>query len=235
MRIVRTLLRPRWIVGHVVAVVFVIAFVMLGFWQLRRLDEKRTFNHAVTVALEAAPVPIADAPAGGYTRVMATGTYDPSVEALTLRSLDGTSGYHVLTPLVLADGAAVLVDRGWVPITEDTPPVGGVAAAPTGEVTVTGILWPSEHQSVPDALPGTVRAIDPAVVDAFTSYPMRPSYLVLQTADPAPGGLPVPPPLPELSDGPHLGYAVQWFLFAGVVIVGYPILLRRVARTQKIW
>jgi len=111
MRIVRTLLRPRWIVGHVVAVVFVIAFVMLGFWQLRRLDEKRTFNHAVTVALEAAPVPIADAPAGGYTRVMATGTYDPSVEALTLRSLDGTSGYHVLTPLVLADGAAVLVDR----------------------------------------------------------------------------------------------------------------------------
>jgi surfeit locus 1 family protein len=231
----RTLLRPRWVVAHVVAVAFVIACVLLALWQLRRLDERRTFNHAVEHALEASPVDMADAPAEGYVRVTATGSYDPSVETLTLRSFDGTSGYHVLTPLVLGDGRGVLVDRGWVPISYDTPPVSGAPAAPAGEVTVTGILWPPEHQSIPDALPGTLRAIDPAVIDTFTSYAMLAPYLVLQSADPAVGDLPVPPPPPELSDGPHLGYAVQWFLFAGVVIVGYPILLRRVVRTQKIW
>jgi cytochrome oxidase assembly protein ShyY1 len=231
----RTLLRPRWIVAHVLAVSFLVAFVLLGFWQLRRLDEKRTFNHAVATALAADPVDIADAPTSGYVRVTATGTYDPSVETLTLRSYDGTSGYHVLTPLVLADGSGVLVDRGWVPISFDTPPVGPPASAPTGQVTITGILWPAEHQEVPDALPGTIRAIDPEVVAAFTPYPMRSAYLVLQSADPPPADIPVPPPAPELSDGPHLGYAVQWFLFAGVLIVGYPILLRRVARTKKIW
>ncbi|HEX9977527.1 MAG TPA: SURF1 family protein [Acidimicrobiia bacterium] len=231
----RTLLRPRWLVAHVVAIVFVIAFVMLAFWQIRRLEDRRDFNHSVEQALATDPVDIGDAPAEGYVRVIATGVYDPSMETLTLRSLEGTSGYHVLTPLVLADGTGVLVDRGWVPISYDTPPVGGPAAASTGEVRVTGILWPSEHQGIPDALPGTLRAIDPAVVDAFTPYPMRSTYLVLQAADPALGELPVPPEPPELSDGPHLGYAVQWFLFAGVVIVGYPILLRRVARTKKIW
>jgi surfeit locus 1 family protein len=121
------------------------------------------------------------------------------------------------------------------PITDDTPPVDGPATAPTGEVRLTGILWPPEHQDVPDTLPGTLRAIDPTVVDAFTPYQIRPSYLVLQSTDPAVGELPVPPEPPELSDGPHLGYAVQWFLFAGVVIVGYPILLHRVARTNRIW
>ncbi len=231
----RTLLHPRWIVAHVVAVVFLVAFILLGFWQLRRLDERRTFNHAVAEALADDPVDVADAPATGYVRVTATGIYDPSVETLTLRSYEGTSGYHVLTPLVLADGSGVLVDRGWVPISYDTPPVGDPATAPSGEVTVTGILWPGEHQDVPDTLPGTLRAIDPAVVDAFTPYAMRATYLVLQSAVPAPAEIPVPPPPPELSDGPHLGYAVQWFLFAGVVIVGYPILLRRVARTRKIW
>jgi len=229
------LLRSRWLVAHVVALIAVIAFVMLGFWQLRRLDERRTFNNAVSVALEAEPIPIAGAPAEGYVRVTVAGTFDTSVETLTLRSFEGTSGYHVLTPLVLGDGTGVLVDRGWVPISYDTPPVGGPAAAPTGEVLVTGILWPAEHQAIPETLPGTLRAIAPEVVGAFTPYPMRDSYLVLQTADPAPSELPIPPAPPELSDGPHLGYAVQWFLFAGVVIVGYPILLRRVARTKKIW
>jgi len=231
----RTLLRPRWLTAHVIAVVAVIAFVMLAFWQLRRLDERRTFNHSVEQALQAEVIDLGAAPDEGYVRVTATGTYDPSVETLTLRSHEGTSGYHVLTPMVLTDGTGVLIDRGWVPISYDTPPVGGSASAPTGEVLVTGILWPGEHQDLPTALPPILRAIAPSVVDAFTTYPMRDSYLVLQSADPAVGELPVPPEPPELSDGPHLGYAVQWFLFAAVVIVGYPILLRRVARTRRIW
>ena len=231
----QVLFRPRWLVAHVIAVVAIVGFVMLAFWQLRRLEERRTFNDRVSLALEAAPVPITDAPLQGYAVVTATGSYDPSVETLTLRSFEGTSGYHVLTPLVLADGTGILVDRGWVPISFDTPPVGDPATAPRGQVEVTGLLWPAEHQEVPAELPATLRAIDPSVVDAFTAYSTRDSYLVLQGANPAPAELPVPPQPPELSDGPHLGYAVQWFLFAGVVMVGYPILLRRVARTNRVW
>lgn len=226
----RRLLTPRWIAGHLLAVIAVVAFVNLGFWQLRRLDEKRTFNASVEAGLAAPIAPISELPDGAtYRRVRAEGSYDPAFETLALRSHDGVSGYHVLTPLLLPDGTAVLVDRGWVPIQYDAPRDPGFAA-PLGTVSVVGMLWPDQEGSgVPGEFPEVVRRIDPEIQAAFTPYPVRPEYLVLSVQDPDQGGLPIIVEPPTLPEGPHLGYAVQWFLFAAVVVVGYPILLRRSA------
>lgn len=225
------LVSPRWIAGHLLAVTAVVAFVSLGFWQLRRLDEKRTFNDSVEVGLAAPIAPIGELPEGAtYRRVRAEGTYDAAFETLVLRARDGVSGYHVLTPLVLTDGTAVLVDRGWVPIQYEEP--GDPAfEAPLGTVSVTGMLWPDQEGSgVPEEYPRVVRRIDPEIQAAFAPYPLRPEYLVLSLQEPGQGGLPMTAAPPTLPEGPHLGYAVQWFLFAGVVVVGYPILLRRTGR-----
>jgi surfeit locus 1 family protein len=228
----RKLLAPRWIAGHLLVVVTVTAFVNFGFWQLRRHDEKSRIKETAEQAAAADPVPIGDLDESGsdYRAVIARGEYDTATEVLVLRSLDGVPGHHVLTPLRMADGRALLVDRGWVPLDYDEPPV-APARPLEGYLEVAGVLWPSETGSIPDKLPPVMKRIDTAVVDAFTAFPLMERYLILAgQVPPAPGDLPVIAEPPELSLGPHLGYAGQWFLFATVVVIGYPLLLRRTVR-----
>jgi surfeit locus 1 family protein len=72
---------------------------------------------------------------------------------------------------------------------------------------------------------------DVARIAQQTGYPLLPAYLQLRSSDPAQGGAyPEPLPEPTLDEGPHLGYAVQWFLFSAIAMVGYPLILRRRAR-----
>ncbi len=220
-----TLLRPRWIAGHLLALITIVAFVNFGFWQLRRYDEKVALRDAVAASQALAPIPIEEAPAGSYRRVTATGTYDGSLQTTVLRSQGGVSGYHVITPFLFEDGVAVLVDRGWIPLDAEPP-------APYARVTsISGTLWPAEEgSSIPHALFPAVRRIDPEIQEAFADHEFLGEYMLLTGFDHEAQEVPILPEPPEVSLGPHLGYAVQWFLFAAVVLVGYPILLRRMIR-----
>lgn len=223
------LLSPRWIAGHLLAAVGVVTFVALGFWQLRRLDDRRAFNEAVEVALSQPAVDLDTALQEGseYRRIRVEGSFDSGHEMLVLRSRDGVSGHHVLTPLVVDGGRALLVDRGWVPIEVAATPVSD-APPPAGRVVVEGLLWPAQTGSVPAELPTVARRIDPDIVGPhLDAEVVSGAYLVLES--PSPEGFPLPAERPDLDEGPHLSYAVQWFLFAAVVVVGYPILLRRAA------
>lgn len=217
-----TLLRPRWIAGHLLALVTVIAFVNLGLWQLRRHEEKTDLRDTVAAAQALPPVPIEEAPAGSYRRVGATGSFDGSLQTKVLRSQGGVSGYHVLTPFLFDEGRAVLVDRGWIPLDAAIP-------APYAGVTVIeGTLWPAEAgSSIPDDLDPAVRRIDPEIQAAFADYEFLGEYLLLTASRDESTEVPLLPDPAEVSLGPHLGYAAQWFLFAVVVLVGYPALLRR--------
>lgn len=218
------LFRPRWIVGHLLAIVTIVAFVDLGFWQLRRHDEKVALRDAVTAAQAMEPIPIETAPAGSYRRVTASGTFDGSRQTKVLRSQGGVSGYHVLTPFILESGRAVLVDRGWISLDAEIPEPFGL---PTD---IAGTLWPAEEGSgVPESLTPAVRRIDPEIQRRFTDYEFIDEYLLLTGHDYPATDFPILPEEPEISLGPHMGYAVQWFLFAAVVLVGYPLLLRRVS------
>ncbi len=100
--------------------------------------------------LAAPPSPLVDVLAASsrddvrFRRVVAEGTFDPTHEVILYgRTQSGQTGNHVLTPLLLADGTAVAVDRGWVPLSDDDPPLAD-AAPPSGHVRVTGVLFPSE-------------------------------------------------------------------------------------------
>lgn len=229
---------PKWLAGHVFALVGVLAFVNLGFWQLRRLDERREANALVSARMAEEERPLAEvlAAVGGdpealaYRRVTAQGAYLVDEELLlSTRSYVGSPGHHLLTPLETADGAGVLVDRGWVPLPLDDPPVAQAAPGAT-EVTVSGVLFPplADPGSPPDA--EFVRQVDLARIAGRTSIELAPVYLLAQEQiPPVPQDLPRPGDLPELDEGSHLSYAVQWFLFAAIVLVGYPALLRRTA------
>ncbi|HZW27318.1 MAG TPA: SURF1 family protein [Trueperaceae bacterium] len=244
------LLGPRWIAGHLLALALVVLFVNLGFWQLRRLEQRRETVQLVAERVQLAPAALGEVLGAGelpeHRPVTAVGTFDPAQEVLVRgRSLQGQPGYVVLTPLVLAGGSlagsAVLVERGWVPYQHDSVPV-TAAPPPEGEVTVTGRLRaPTSRRE------GTIGPRDPAegeLVQTFyvdvdrlqpqMPYPLVRAYVELTAVTPPhPGELPLPLPEPELDLGPHLGYAVQWFSFAAIGVVGYFFLMRHVVRGER--
>jgi surfeit locus 1 family protein len=245
--------RAKWIVRHVAVAALVVTMVLLGLWQLRRLDEKREIEDRVEARQAEPAAPVEDAvPADAeigddaiasveHRSVTATGTYAPDdTFVVENRTFNGASGAWVLTPLVLDDGRAVVVNRGFLGYDQQgeiQPP-----DPPGGEVQVVGTLLRSEERgrfgaSDPDddALQVLAR-VDLADVAAAVSYDVLPAYVQLvrsQPAEIADG----PPDLvalgrPEADEGPHLSYAVQWFTFTTIAVVGYALLLRRVARDE---
>lgn len=241
---------PRWIAGHVLALVGVVVFVSLGFWQLRRLDEVRTSNALISERLEAPEEPVEavlrdagqDLEAAAYRRVSATGVYAADEEVLlSTRSHEGVPGHHVLTPLVLPDGSGLIVDRGWVPLELDEPPVTEAAPGTDGrEITVSGILFPSEPASAfgprtsQEGEADYLGRVDIARLQRQVDAELWDVYLLAQGQEPPPPGpLPLPADPPELTEGSHLNYAGQWFLFAAVVVVGYPFVLRRALQDRR--
>lgn len=232
----RFLWSPKWVVGHVLVVVVAVAFVRLGFWQLDRLEERRAHNRRVEHQAQLPPVTdVSEAVADvAYRQADVQGTFDPANELILFgRALDGRPGNHVLTPLVTEAGEAIVVDRGWVPIELDEAPV-GPAAPPPGTVRVTGVLYPSEEDGGGAAGPARVSAIDVALIERGLPYDVAPVYLWALEQEPAQSGeLPVGAPLPELDDGPHLSYAIQWFILSTIAAVGWVVLLRREDRERS--
>lgn len=214
--------------GHVLAAGAIVGFVALGLWQLDRHAEKLELRDTVAAGQALPPIALEEAAEGSFRRVVAVGRYDGELQTLVLRSRSGVSGYHVLTPLLTIGDGAILVDRGWIPLDTQAP------APPEGMVEVNGFLWPAEEgSSLPDSLPEVVRRIDPEIVEGFATYALRSDYLVLDGVA-VPGQFPIPVRPSAIGLGPHLGYAGQWFLFAVIVAIGYPLLLRRSARREAV-
>ena len=149
----RFLLKPRWILSHLFVLACVVVMIWAGFWQLSRLSERRAANAEVLSAQTEPIAPIGEVLPNGsdstadevaaaqYRAVTVTGTYRPDDQVLIRnRSYEGAPGYWVLTPLVLADGSAVGVNRGWVPFAVLPEGPWDRFAPPTGTVTVTGLL-----------------------------------------------------------------------------------------------
>ena len=258
------LLRPRWIAGHLLALVLVVAFVNFGFWQVRRLAAARERNAVIEARAAEAPIALDQALAaavGGatatdavafpeYRNVVVTGTFDPEHEVLLRgRSANGRPGFHLLTPLTIAgagawSGSAVLVERGWVPYDLDSVPVAD-APPPSGTVTVTGELRapqgpPTDAWAVlaprdpPDGPLTQSFYADVARLQPQMPYPLVPAWITLRSSTPPhPSELPLPVPEHALDEGPHLGYAIQWFAFAVVGLVGYALLLRATLRRER--
>jgi cytochrome oxidase assembly protein ShyY1 len=239
--------RPVWLAGHVVALLAVIGFVLLGNWQLSRHDERRTLDVALDERLEVDVVGLddllaenADASLLEYRPVEVSGAYLSEDEViLQARSLNGRSGHEVLTPLLLDDGTAVIINRGWVPIDVEGPPV--VGAEPLSKVaTVTGYLRQTQVRSglgPVDPGDGTLDRISRVDIDRLRQQidvPLRAVWIQLAAQEPVQNNFPlvVDPPQPGTGT-PHLSYAFQWFAFAAIVLIAYPFLMRRTARRSS--
>lgn len=241
MRFSHRLLSPAWVVKHAVALLLVALLAGLGLWQLDRLGQRRAANAERLAILEQNPATLtadADPAALVGRRVRMRGVYlnEQSVVLRGRKSDSGVDGVHLLTPLRLAGAdVAVLVDRGWLPASQRDPRALAAYAIPR-EVEVDGIA--RAPQVRPDAplapidvpLPGETRIAawvraDVAAIQRQVSAPLLPLYV---EALPTPADPPLPAPADprRLDEGPHLGYALQWFTFAAIVGVGYVLLIR---------
>jgi len=246
----RFLLSPRWLGLHVVVLLVIPSFVFLGQWQFGRFEERSANSDLVTTNIEAPPAPLEQVLPGGrgvgaddrYRRVTVTGTYDTAHSVLVRRRPhDTVLGYYVVTPLRTAGGSAVLVNRGWVENgpTADALPV--VPAPPTGEVQVTGRLRISETEESsgikdrPGQPAGQVLLINTAVIGKSLPYPVIDGFVELTEQRPELSPAPAPVEAPDVGAGGglNLAYGVQWWLFIGVAIGGWLLLIRREVIDRK--
>ncbi len=234
----RTLRQPKWIVAAAVVMLLAAVFIRLGFWQLDRLEQRRTENATIQARMAAEPVPLDELLAGAgndldsieYRRTYVPGVDDTGGEVLIRSQVElGQAGFHVITPLHTDGGWGILVNRGWVPLTMDTPPVD--APPDPGSVMVEGWIQLTQERPPlgPEDAPGDLDVfsrVDIGRIGEQLEYPLAPVYLV--ATGEGSDDLPIQVDPPEFTnEGPHLAYAIQWFGFALVGIVGLYFLLRR--------
>lgn len=253
----RFLLSRQWVILTLVGLLLMPVMVRLGFWQLHRHEHRVANNRIIAAGLKAAPVPVESVTGPGYDvphkdlyrMVTATGRYDTAHEVVARHRTAGNSGsddssgggeqvgYHVITPLVLDDGRTVLINRGWIPPGDDPTTFPRITPPPSGEVTVVGRLRPDESTSstgIRDRKglpPRQVMLINATAVRSAGGMPEQAvgGYLELVSTSPRPAkGQPALIPEPDHSSiGPHMAYAIQWWLFTAMVPAGWVVLLRR--------
>lgn len=220
----------------VLAVLLALVFSRLGFWQLSRLRQRQALNAELASRAFQPSIPISQLPTdtanAHYRRVSINGTYDYADEiVLTLRSREGSPGVDLVTPVRLPDtDTALLVVRGWVYSPDgmrvdlgkwrEGPSVSGNGFVETYPPPRSGI------NNAPE-LPIAYRWLDRRELEQRFKYPLKPYYVVLttpgDTMKTAPPRLSVPP----MDEGPHKSYAIQWFSFAAISIIGTTLFLRR--------
>jgi cytochrome oxidase assembly protein ShyY1 len=231
----------RWTLLIVFVALLGTIFVSLGDWQLDRLRQRRERN-ATTTANESAPIlpadqvfnhPITDA--DQWQRVEARGTFDVDHQFLVrYRKNVDADGYEVVTPLHMATGT-LLVDRGFVPLPRSSRIPSTAPAPPSGQVVVVGHVRRNEHgrRTAITPVDGQMRLINSDAIAATLPYPVLDGYLSALSVEPAPSGGLQPIAVPELSEGPHFWYAVQWFMFTAFAVAGIVVFIRSDLRARR--
>lgn len=248
----KILLSKKWLIPTLLVPLAVAAMVRLGMWQLDRLEQRQAHNRQVQTMLSAEAVELSaqtilgpdpeikqeDLAAWEYRTAHVRGEYDPSTGMIIRnQAWEQQPGVHVLTPLLIqGTDHAVLVDLGWIP-QEEYREGQWKRYIQSGPVEVQGMIRTSESppafggQSNPtpqtDQHITAWNFIDIQAIQKQLPYSLLPVYI--QAAPQAEqDSLPYrSQPDFDLTAGPHLGYAIQWFAFATVVGIGYPVYVYR--------
>ena len=245
----------KWLLATGLVLIGTFVMIRLGIWQLDRLEQRRNFNARVLEQTNRLPLELNNELQNGssagivnltgmeYRKVKVTGEYDYDYEiALRNQAYFNQYGVHLLTPLKI-DGSSttVMVDRGWIPGTEFE---NGLEAGnwykfkEKGKVEVVGIIRAAQSKPdfgrISDPTPSSTsekitawNLVNLDQIQKQIPYPILPIY-IQQSPDPAWTSLPYrSEPNLEITEGPHLGYAIQWFTFAAILFFGYPIFFYR--------
>lgn len=225
----------RWLALAVFVLVLAATFIRLGEWQLHRLDWRRETNAQVTTNASA-PVrpyqevfdgsPVTDAEQ--WQRVTATGTFDTQHQFLAMfRNRGGDSGSEVISVLKTDRGENLLVDRGFIKRERGGVENIAIPAPPTGPVTVTGYVRRSENGKPANVtvVDNRMRLVNSSEIAKVLPYQVLDGYVGATSVTGQSADL-LPMVTPELGEGPHLSYAIQWFCFTAIAVAGMVVLIR---------
>ncbi|MFT6763244.1 MAG: cytochrome oxidase assembly protein ShyY1 [Candidatus Aldehydirespiratoraceae bacterium] len=242
----RFLFRPAWLAFHLIVVAGVLLMATLGVWQLERLSERKDFNRTVRERSQTAPIDfttllddletgLLDPTTAEWLPVTTSGTFLPDQVLEFNNSQGGRAGDNVVAALITDDGATVIVNRGFIPLGFDTP------EAPQVGVTIFGFVRLSEVRDLggltdaDDGEPLTeIRRIDIPRLAEQLPGDVAPIFVQLTRAVPEiQVGDPEPVVFPVLDNGPHLSYAIQWFVFSLCVAIGWVLAVRRSLASRR--
>lgn len=241
----RFLFSRRWMGYFVLAIIFAIACVFLGRWQMDRRAETQANINRIVGNYNSVPVPFSQAKplfvhmdtAREWSQVTLHGTYVPQDQLIVRnRTLNGQPGYQVLVPFRVDSGETVIVDRGFLPIgNKENGRPDSVPDAPRGEVTVVVRLRPSEPALDRGAPSGQIASIDLAQFASQVKYPLLTgAYGRMASESPAPPVAPMQLPMPDTDEGTHLSYSLQWFAFGVLMILGFGYAARQQAKNDAL-
>lgn len=234
----------RWIALALFVIMLGVTFVLLGRWQLDRLDQRQARNHVILTNEAKPPQPFDQVFRPGMTitdseqwqRVVATGTFDAEHQfQVRYRFNESQPGYEVVTPLRTTTGQTVLVDRGFVPVPGGQGIPTTLPPPPAGQVTVIGHVRRNENGK-PQAIDpnnGMVRLVNAPAIGRTLPYPVLDGWIAALEMNPAQQAEFQTLALPEISDGPHFWYAMQWFLFAVIGVTGLVVFVRSDLRDRR--
>jgi cytochrome oxidase assembly protein ShyY1 len=228
------LLSRRWALFAVAVALAAYAAWWLGEWQFGRLDDRKAENTVIRTNESLDPAPVADVLSTDtqpsqddeWRLVSATGTYDEADSVVVrYRTRDGAQGVDIVVPLVTADGTALLVDRGWLATDSGGIDRADIPAPPSGEVEVVGWVradGTGDSTRVDDL---STRAISSSAIGPAIDRDVFGGFVELRSEDGAPAADLAPVELPELNNGPHFFYGLQWWFFGVLAVFGFFYLL----------
>ncbi len=227
------MLKGRGWVVLVAALLFAALTARLGIWQLDRADQKNRAQQALNERRALPPLPASalalrpeDAVAQHSRWVTLQGRWQPALTVyLENRQMDARVGFYAITPLLLDDGTAVLVQRGWLPRDQADRTRIVAPPAPAGRVVVQGRIAPGPGRiyDFAGAASGSIRQnLDLESYARETALTLRPVSVVEEDGPTAPqDGLLRHWPAPAADVHKHYGYAFQWFALSTLTIALY--------------
>lgn len=226
----RQILNRRWFLFALTVVALTVLAWQLGNWQFNRLEERKERNsqiaanehHDLTdiedVLGSAGNVPEKDE----WRLVSATGTYRLEDQVVVrYRTRDGNSGVDVVVPLETATGRSVLVDRGWLQTENRGEIPTDIPAPPSGEVTVTGWLRANATGDSTKVVDHSTRAVNSEAIGQALDLEVYGGFVDVKSETPGPETALAPVEMPELDNGPHFFYGIQWWFFGALAVIGF--------------
>jgi len=238
----------KWLIPTLLVFAGTALCVRLGIWQLDRLEQRRAFNARFESARAQTALDLNQEEPKNITDmewrpVSVIGEYDFANQVAVRNQYYGSQyGYHLLTPLRF-DETAIFVDRGWIPAEGNAASSDWRKYDESGIVNISGQIRLGQTKppigGVADPLPENGARLEiwnNADISRLASqmpYPILPIYI-----QPDVDANDTDPPIPfqpevELTEGPHFGYALQWFTFAILLFVGYPFFLQKQETAPK--
>lgn len=231
---VRFLLSRRWVLFFVAVLFLAYLAFRLGEWQFSRLEDRESRNAVTERNLAAEPAPVDSVLAEGepvdseeeWLRVRAVGRYvaDESV-VVRYRTRDGRSGVDVVTPLLTDTGTALLVDRGWTATGNVGTTTPDVPEPPAGEVTVVGWVRVDATGDSTEVADRSTRAVSSRAIGETLPFPVYGGFVDLESESPEAAESLEPVETPDLGEGPHFFYGLQWWFFAALAVFGFGYLV----------